>query len=305
MDNSFDLIFSEEKKEKLEEYCPSCHADSSNFTNVINEGATVCKKCGTYVSNILLSAKSDWQDINDSSCIINPLLVKQSQTILLVGVPYWIRKNHDYCNVYSHGEQGLNELYRTIDKIGSRNNIQQAILDYVKKTCKNIKTENMKRGNLRLGLIGAIIKMAYKERNIYFSEAKMAEMCRIDKKYIQNGVNTLAELNFDKGINTSTYRPVQSYLNEYIRKLQLEDELVDGINELFLKIESKIPRIHNTPSSIAGACLYYAFKKSYGKVEGYAKHLDNLKIVLKKHCNLNYITVHNCYANLVKVIEEK
>jgi len=296
--------------------CPHCKGSNKDFIVKSNEGAQICRNCGTHISDTLISMKQEWTNGDESgiercSTTIDPLLVHQSKSTWWSGIPYNMIKNHMFHNFYVHKEQGLIDLYNMIDKIGERNKISLAIRDHAKKYCKLISNQNIKRGKSRIGMIGATIGQAYKYRlKVHLSEDKLAEICGIEKKYIQRGIDKLAEFNFSRGINPEEFlvpRTIENYAEEYMLALDIADVMVQKICCLIETIEKLLPHINNMPSSIAGSCIFYVFVeelKLCNKGEIDETKVNEFKKLIKKKCNLNEITISNCYNNILRVLEQ-
>ena len=112
----------EKQQDKSLDNCPSCGSSSDNFIVQNNEGVQICRDCGTHISNTLISMKQEWTNGADNgiercSTITDPLLVKQSKSTWVSGLPYSMIKNHMFHNFFAHKEQGLFDMYKTIDKI--------------------------------------------------------------------------------------------------------------------------------------------------------------------------------------------
>ena len=297
---------------KVNEKCPSCGGTSDDFITKSNEGAQICSNCGTHVSNTLISMKQEWSETGLERCstIIDPLLVNQSRSVWITGIPYNMMKTHLYHNFYAYKEQGLYDMYKIIDKLGEQNNIPQSVRDHAKKYCKMISKENIKRGKSRIGMIGATIGQAYKQRmKVHLSEDKLATICNVEKKYIQNGIDTLAKFNWKLGIKPEEYlspRSIENSIEEYMIDLQINEDMIPKINDLLEKVKPLLPQINNMPSSIAGSCLYYVFIRELKekKEENVEQHITKFKKLMKKKCGLNDITVSNCYHNLLKALDE-
>jgi len=320
MDSSSDLFAEFEKynnnNKKEQENCTFCDASSDKFISRSSEGAQICSDCGTHISDTLISMKQEWTNgaencVERCSTTTDPLLVHQSKSTWLSGVPYSMIKNHMFHNFYAHKEQGLHEMYKTIDKIGERNNISQAIRDHAKKYCKMISSQNIKRGKSRIGIIGATLRQAYIQRvKVHLSEDRIAIMCGIEKKYVQKGVDKLAEFNFSQGIKPEEFltpRTIESYAEEYMMNLEITEDMMVKISELITKIGPLLPYINNMPSSIAGSCIYYVFveelKASNEGVFDESKTVE-IKKLIKKKCNLNEITINNCYNNILTILKK-
>lgn len=298
--------------DKVKEKCPSCGGTSDNFITKSNEGAQICSNCGTHVSDTLISMKQEWSETGLERCstVIDPLLVSQSRSVWITGVPYNMIKTHMYHNFYVYKEQGLYDMYKIVDKIGEQNNIPQSIRDHAKKCCKMISGESIKRGKSRIGMIGATIGQAYKQRmNVHLSEDKLATICRVEKKYIQNGIDTLAEFNWTQGIKSEEYlspRSIENYIEEYMMHLSINEDMIPKISALLERVNPLLPQINNMPSSIAGSCIYYVFVRELKEkgIENEEQHIVKFKKLMKKKCGLNEITVSNCYGNMLKALDE-
>ena len=314
------------EKDELIEKCPSCNGSSDDFIAQSSEGAQICSNCGTHISDTLISMKQEWTNgaengIERCSTTTDPLLVNQSKSTWISGLPYSMIKNHMFHNFYAHKEQGLHDMYKTIDKIGERNNIPQAVRDHAKKYCKMISSQNIKRGKSRIGMIGATIGQAYKQRmKIYLSEDKLAKICGVEKKYIQSGVDKLAEFNFIQGIDPHEFltpRSIGNYAEEYMMNLEINEIMIPKVSALIERVNPLLPQINNMPSSIAGSCIYYVFveelkkqcedERKRGGGDDDEVSFDESKTVefkklMKKHCGLNEITINNCYNNILRVL---
>lgn len=307
---NIEKLYNSNKSSKIQEKsCPSCGATKENFIIESGEGAQICNRCGTHVSDILISMKQEWTNGSESSMercstITDKLLENQSKSTWISNVSANMRLNHMIHNVYQQREPKLYSMYSLVDKIGEKYNISKAVRELAKEYCKLISTENIKRGNTRRGIIGAAIAQAAKQKNnIGYEEHTLAKMMGIEKEYVRAGTDQMAKFLFKYYEDISYIKPrsIVSYANDYMNKLDVDDVMRDEVIKLINVIQPSIIHIKNTPSSIAGSCIYYVYNMHYGDN---TDKMSKFKKLMTNECSLHDMTIKNCYKNIVNLLEK-
>ena len=293
-------VFNSQEKNK-----PKCKAcNSTNLFPDYQQGIEYCEDCGTHQSNTILSMSPEWKNgsdttsstLNRCNCVIDPLLKKMSLSTRLIGVPRHIGLVHSWHTLYSYKEHSLSKAFKKMDKVAQENAIPEAIVKYAHKLYSLIADKDLKRGDSRIGIMGACIYYGCRARNVMKREKDIAKNMKIDQKYISRGCDTIAEYLFEKGMDAEKVLApfnIYDYIEEFTDILGLPDKFKIKAMCVASVVDKNSYCLRNMPYSLAAGCIYF--------VAVWSKRYDitTLKREMKAKCDLSDVTIAKCHNNLI------
>lgn len=155
---------------------------------------------------------------------------------------------------------------------------------------------DIKRSNLRRGIIFACVFQAYKDLNQPQVPDQLINVFKLNRKAISKGLiyfkmrcNRIPEAN-------QNYITPRNFIPGLLEKFQVTDEHVQIIMELYDKIEHRSSLINKSnPNSVSAGLIYYYFKKN---------NIDISASKFGKIAELSEITVQKI-ANEIEAIFER
>jgi len=282
--------------------CTSCK--STNLFPDYKQGIEYCQDCGTHQSNTILSMSPEWKNgsdtanstLNRCNCIVDPLLKKMSLSTRLIGVPRHIGLVHSWQTLYSYKEHSLSKTFKKMEKIAQENAIPEAIVKYAQKLYSLIADKDLKRGDSRIGIMGACIYYGCRARNIMKREKDIAKNMNIDQKYVSHGCDLIAEYLFEKGMDAEKVLApfdIYDYIEEFSEILGLSKKFKMNAMCVASVVEENSKSLRNMPYSLAAGCIYFVAvcSKKYD--------IAVLKREMKVKCDLSDVTIAKCFNNLI------
>lgn len=247
--------------------CKEC----SGILNNKNDGYIVCIECGT-ISDIDISDSPEWDDgygpcVEDNLC---PYV--NISTFTQKGSKSYITKNgvlvsHDIYNL--HVQCSYNSKQRSYDNIESIidncNELGHKIKEIAKKKWLIfMKTEKIKRGANRIGLVACCIYYSCKENSSPRTPAEICSFLGIELKSFNKGNKIYNEI--FKDVLDQNENIIAQYLKRYCSKLSLENTSKSCSDyRKCMSILEKIGPYNLEPKSIACGILFVALdlKKSF------------------------------------------
>lgn len=299
-DDDFAVFKKQHKKSKTT--CKVCN--SENIEADFKQGITYCVECGTHQSDTIISLSPEWKSSSDANgnstlnrcnCVIDPLLKKMSMSTRLIGVPRHISLVHSWHTLYSYKEHSLSKVFRKMEKIAQERSIPQAVVRYAQNLYKLISDKDLKRGDSRIGIMGACIYYGCRARNIMKKEKDIAKDFGIEQKYVSSGCDILAEYLFQKGMDAEKVLApfsIFDYIEEFSNLLELTDRFKTKALRVAIVVDTHSSQLKNMPYSLAAGCIYFVAAES--------KKYDTstFKRDMKAKCDLSDVTIAKCYGNL-------
>lgn len=270
------------------------------------QGITFCVDCGTHQSSTIVSLEPEWKgkegdSLNRCNCVNDRLLPKMSMSTRLVGVPKYIGMIHSWHTLHSYKEHSLSKVFRKMEKTALDHNIPLAVVKYAEELYKLISSNNLKRGDSRIGVMGACIYYGCRARGIMKKEKDIAKDFNIDVKYICAGCDTIAEYIFRQGMDPEKVLSpfdIYDYVTEYCCLLELNDEFKERTMRVARVVNKRITQMKNMPCSLAAGCIYFV-----ANLDDSIDMVD-LRSTMKEKCEMSDTTIIKCF-NSFKPFKDK
>lgn len=306
IDNNDDFSVFDTKPKEIPK-CISCKSEKL-FPDQ-KQGIVYCEDCGTHQSNTIITMSPEWKNgsdgvgstLNRCNCVIDPLLKKMSLTTRLIGVPRHISLVHKWHTLYSYKEHSLSKVFKKMQKVGQENAIPEAIIKYAQKLYSLIADNDLKRGDSRIGIMGACIYYGCRVRNVMKREKDIAKNMKIRQKYISHGCDLIAEYLFKKGMDAEKVLApfnIYDYIEEFTDILGLSNKFKIKAMCVAEVVEDNSNSLRNMPYSLAAGCIFFVAvgSKKYD--------ITILKREMKIKCDLSDVTIAKCHNNLTSLMPQ-
>lgn len=283
--------------------CPNCGGEK----NCMEEGNLICRDCGAFVrEELLIDDSPEWNnndDKNVSRCNfnINPLLPRASMSTVVIGnrsLPRPLQKMHKW-NTYSYRETSLFKVFIKIQGICQENGINWAVINDANRIYTTISEKQIRRGDSRLGMVGACIYYGCRKRGVCKTEEEIAQMLNIGVDRITKAYGTLTKFMFDSGKagdSEMSSPDVLNYAQQLSEKLRVKSEYMGRIRELAGYVQENMANLRNMPISLATGVIYFVFVESRG-----GKGDIGYKRKIAKSAGLSDITVGKAYNGILSL----
>ena len=148
----------------------------------------------------------------------------------------------------------------------------------------------IKRGNLRKGIVFACVFEAYKDINKLQLPDQLRKLFCIDKK---NGSRGITYFFRNKKKTERQYITAEHFIPKICEKFNFTPEAVEEVLELYRHLKTKNQSLdHSYPQSVSSGCVFYMLKKKNVDITGvqFGKIVDLSSItVLKKTAEIEEI----------------
>ncbi len=142
-----------------------------------------------------------------------------------------------------------------------RMNFPASIIDKADELYFEVTGSEIKRSNLRKGIMFACVFQAFKEINDPQTPDQLTLRFNINRKNISKGL-TYFHLNYKQKSKLSNHITAKHFIPEMMKKFDIKDEHINAVIELYEKIENKSSELNaSNPQSVASGLIYYYFKK--------------------------------------------
>lgn len=245
--------------------------NNCSHSNIINndQGFEICLDCGVQLS-LEISQDQEWRYYGESDN----------------------KHNSDPSRVQykKNPEKGIK---KDIERLNIPIEVVNKADDYYYEVTKG----DIKRSNLRKGIIFACVFQAYKDLNQPKTPDQLMEIFKLKKKQVSKGL-TFFRMNCNKESNDeNNYITPRNFIPSYLEKFQVTDEHVQIVMDLYSKIEHKSSLINKSnPQSVSCGLVYYYFKK------------NNIDISASKFgqvVNLSEITIQKIASEIEAIFERE
>ena len=145
---------------------------------------------------------------------------------------------------------------------------------------------DIKRGNLRKGIMYACVYQAYQEINKHQMPCSLRNLFQINRKNGSRGV-----MYFLRNMKRSAprqYITAEHFIPKICEKFNFTEEAVEEVKQLYRTLRDKSPRIdHSYPQSVACGCVFYVLKTKNVDISGeqFGKVVNLSSITVKKKCD--------------------
>jgi transcription initiation factor TFIIIB Brf1 subunit/transcription initiation factor TFIIB len=220
-------IYKDEKKENINLYKNCLHTDTIN-----SNGMDICIDCGLEISILNMSEK-EWRYYGDNDNINS--------------------SDPSRCQFRKNPEKGIKkELIKLGFPIDISNLADELYLTVTK--------GEIKRSNLRKGIMFACVFNAYKQKNNPQIPEELQKKFKIDRKNISKGL-TYFHLNNSNKMN-DTYISIEDFIPKIMEKFNIKQNHIDTVLSLskVIKNSSSI-LIRSNPQSVSSSLVFYYLKK--------------------------------------------
>jgi transcription initiation factor TFIIIB Brf1 subunit/transcription initiation factor TFIIB len=217
----------DEKKENINLYKNCLHTDTIN-----SNGMDICIDCGLEISILNMSEK-EWRYYGDNDNINS--------------------SDPSRCQFRKNPEKGIKkELIKLGFPIDISNLSDELYLTVTK--------GEIKRSNLRKGIMFACVFNAYKQKNNPQIPEELQKKFKIDRKNISKGL-TYFHLNNSNKTN-DTYISIEDFIPKIMEKFNIKQNHIDTVLSLSKVIKnSSSVLIRSNPQSVSSSLVFYYLRK--------------------------------------------
>ncbi len=219
-------------------------------------GQEVCCECGLHLDDIV-DEDQEWRyyGSNDNKNHSDPSRVQY-------------RKTHD---------KGIR---KDLEKL----QFPQQVINISDKYYNEITNGEIKRGNLRKGIIFACLYEAYKDLGKHQTPEQLQKILCITKKDMSKG---LTYFNVRKPKREKKYITAAHFIPKICERFNCKQEIVDEVLELYNMIKSSHQLNHSYPQSVACGCIFYVFRKRDKDISAseFGKKVELSEITVMKKAN--------------------
>jgi len=280
--------------------CPNCGGKE----NCKEENGIICKDCGAFIhEESVIDDSPEWNNNDEKNLTrcnfnINPLLPRASMSTMVVGnknLPHPLRKMHRW-NAYSYRETSLFKTFGKIQGLCQENGINRAVIDDANRIYTMVSEKQIRRGDSRMGMVGACIYYGCKKRGVNKTEEDIAKIFGIVSERITKAYGSLTEFMFKNGqiSDTEISSPnIKGYALQFSEKLRIKEHYKEKIIELAEHVEKNMAGLKNMPISLATGVIYSVYVEAHG-----GKGSGEYRKKLAKLAGLSDITVGKAYNNI-------
>lgn len=148
-------------------------------------------------------------------------------------------------------------------------------------------TQNeIKRGNLRKGIMFACVFEAYKDINKVQMPDHLRKLFGIDKKNGSRGLTYFHRRRKRRG--DRQYITAEHFIPKICERFNLTDEYTQQVLDLYRQLKNKSPKLdHSYPQSVSCGCVYYVMKRKNADISGeeFGKMVGLSSITVVKKAN--------------------
>ena len=226
-------------------------------TEVVN-GVVECLDCGQHLDEIM-DQEQDWRYYgeNDNKNSSNP----------------------SRCQFRKSPDKGIR---KDLEKL----NLPAKIINLADQYYFEVTQGEIKRGQLRKGIMFACVFEAYKHINKHQIPDQLQKLFGIDKK---NGSRGLTYFFRRKSNNEREYVTAEHFIPKICEKFNFLPEAIEEVKQLYRYLKDKSPQLdHSYPQSVACGCVYYVMKNKKKDVitgEEFGKIVNLSSITVIKKAN--------------------
>jgi len=225
-------------------------------TEVIN-GVIECLDCGQHLDQVV-DQEQEWRYYgdNDNKNINDP----------------------SRCQFRKSPDKGIR---KDLDKL----NLPGKVVNLADQYYCEVTQGEIKRGNLRKGIMFACVFEAYKDINKCQMPDPLRKLFEIDKK---NGSRGLTYFYRRKKKSDREYITAEHFIPKICEKFNFTESAIEEVKELYRTLKSKSPKLdHSYPQSVACGCVYYTLKSKNIDITGeqFGKIVGLSSITVSKKCN--------------------
>ena len=198
-------------------------------TEVVN-GVIECIECGQHLDEIM-DQDQDWRYYgeNDNKNSSNP----------------------SRCQFRKSPDKGIR---KDLEKL----NLPAKIINLADQYYFEVTQGEIKRGQLRKGIMFACVFEAYKHINKHQIPDQLQKLFGIDKK---NGSRGLTYFFRRKSNTEREYVTAEHFIPKICEKFSFTEEAIEEVKQLYRYLKDKSPQLdHSYPQSVACGCVYYVMK---------------------------------------------
>jgi transcription initiation factor TFIIIB Brf1 subunit/transcription initiation factor TFIIB len=280
--------------------CPNCGGKKS----INEENGLICKDCGAFIhEETAIDCSPEWNNNDEKNLTrcnfsINPLLPRASMTTMVVNnknLPEPLRKMHRW-SAYSYRETSLFKTFGKISSLCQENGINKAVIDDANRIYTMVSEKQIRRGDSRIGMMGACIYYGCKKRGVYKTEEDIAKILKINTERITKAYDALTEFMFKHGqISDSeiTSPDIKGYAMLYSEKLRIKPVFKEKIVKLADYVNTHASGLKNMPSSLATGIVYSIYVEAHN-----GRGNSDYRKKLAKLAGLSDITVGKAYNSI-------
>ena len=220
-------------------------------TEVVN-GVIECMDCGMHLEDIM-DQEQEWRYYRDSDN----------------------KNNNDpsRCQFRKTPDKGIR---KDLEKL----NFPPNVINIADQYYTEVTQGEIKRGDLRKGIMFACVFEAYKDINKHQMPDALCKLFCIDKQNGSRGLNYFMRRKPKKERN---YVTAANFIPKYCEKFGFTEESLQEVLELYNQLKLRSPKIdHSYPQSVACGCVYYVLKRKNIEISG-----EQFGTI----CNISSITV--------------
>jgi transcription initiation factor TFIIIB Brf1 subunit/transcription initiation factor TFIIB len=234
----------------------------SHTTTEILNGVIECAECGEHLEDVM-DQEQEWRYYGDTD---------NKNT-----------SNPSRCQSRKIPDKGIR---KDLEKL----NLPTQVINLADAYYFEVTQGEIKRGNLRKGIVFACVFEAYKDINKLQLPDQLRKLFCIDKK---NGSRGITYFFRKKKKTDRQYITAEHFIPKLCEKFNFTPEGVEEVLELYRVLKTKSQTIdHSYPQSVSSGCVFYMLKKKNVDITGvqFGKIVDLSSItVLKKTAEIEEI----------------
>ena len=172
-------------------------------------------------------------------------------------------------------------------------NLPLDVINLSDKLYASVTKEDIKRGNLRKGIIFACVFHAYHKLNKPQTPDTLQKVFNISRKNISKGLTYFCLGNKER--NKTEYITAEHFIPKILEKLNIKQECLSECLQLYKSIENKSSLLNRSnPQSVSKGVVYYYLRKLDSKfdLKKYSEEIQLSEITITRICN----TIDNVLA---------
>jgi transcription initiation factor TFIIIB Brf1 subunit/transcription initiation factor TFIIB len=172
-------------------------------------------------------------------------------------------------------------------------NLPLDVINLADKLYAGVTKEDIKRGNLRKGIIFACVFHAYHKLNKPQTPDTLQKVFNISRKNISKGLTYFCLGNKERG--KTEYITAEHFIPKILEKLNIKQECLSECLQLYKSIENKSSLLNRSnPQSVSKGVVYYYLRKLDSKfdLKKYSEEIQLSEITITRICN----TIDNLLA---------
>jgi hypothetical protein len=172
-------------------------------------------------------------------------------------------------------------------------NLPLDVINLADKLYAGVTKEDIKRGNLRKGIIFACVFHAYHKLNKPQTPDTLQKVFNISRKNISKGLTYFCLGNKERG--KTEYITAEHFIPKILEKLNIKQECLSECLQLYKSIENKSSLLNRSnPQSVSKGVVYYYLRKLDSKfdLKKYSEEIQLSEITITRICN----TIDNVLA---------